>query len=315
MKGPLAAAGPLKKNAVIILNGISLKKKLFYHEYLPVISQLFNVEVHETLSRNDAKALASKFTDKYVDVILAAGGDGTIHQVVNGILTGREDEKNLPAIGIIPIGSGNDFARGAGLKGKIEQTTKILSAFEPRAIDVGLIEFSQQPGGTEKKSAYFINVADIGMGPEVVGKVLSSGRPFGSEVAYYKSILNTFLTYKPMVVRATTPQWDWEGKLRTLAIANGQYYGHGLCIAPDALMDDRMFSVFICGNVSVFDFIMHTGTLKKGKPVLKEEVLYKTATTIEFSSSTPCPIEGDGEILGWLPAKVKLIERQMNFLI
>jgi diacylglycerol kinase (ATP) len=304
-----------KKNAIIVLNGISLKKKVFYHEYLPVISQLLNVEVHETLSKNDAKSLASKFTEKYVDLILAAGGDGTLHQVVNGVLRGREDEKSLPVIGVIPIGSGNDFARGAGLKMNIEHTIKILSAFHVRPIDVGLVEFSQQPGSERKGSAYFINVADIGMGPEVVGKVLRSGRPFGSEVAYYKSILSTFLTYKPMVVKALTAHWAWEGKLRTLAVANGQYYGHGLCIAPDAVMNDRLFSVFICGNVSVFDFIMQTGTLKKGKSVLMEEVFYKTTTSIEFSSESPCPIEGDGEILGWLPAKVKLIERQLDFLI
>jgi len=306
----------VKKDAIIILNGISLKKKLFYHEYLPAISQIFNVEVHETLSKNDAKSLASKFTERYVDVILAAGGDGTLHQVLNGILKGRENESKLPALGVIPIGSGNDFARGAGLKLSVDHTLQILSDFKVRPIDVGLIEFSELPAvQTEKGTAYFINVADIGMGPEVVGNVLRSGRPFGSEVAYYKSILNTFLTYKPMVVRAVTEHWSWEGKLRTLAVANGQYYGHGLCIAPGAIMDDRMFSVFICGNVSVLDFIMHTGTLKKGKNIVMDEVLYKTTTSIEFSSESPCPIEGDGEVLGWLPAKVKMMERQMNFLI
>lgn len=305
-----------KKNAIIILNGISLKKKLFYHDYLPALTPIFNVEVHETLSKNDARSLASKFADKFVDLIIAAGGDGTLHQVVNGILKEREDETTLPAIGVIPIGSGNDFARGAGIKIKPEQNLKILSNFDLRPIDVGLVEYSLQPSSdSEKGYAYFVNVADIGMGPEVVGKVLNSGRPFGSEVAYYKSILNTFLTYKPMVVKAVADHWTWEGKLRTLAVANGQYYGHGLCIAPDAVMNDRQFSVFICGNVSVLDFIMHTGTLKKGRTVVKEEVWYKTATTIEFSSDHPCPIEGDGEILGWLPAKVRMIERQLNFLI
>ncbi|MEX1239145.1 MAG: YegS/Rv2252/BmrU family lipid kinase [Cyclobacteriaceae bacterium] len=305
-----------KKNAVIILNGISLKKKLFYHDYLPALSQIFNVEVHETLSKNDARSLASKFTDKYADLIIAAGGDGTLHQVVNGILKERENEIRLPAIGLIPIGSGNDFARGAGLKIKPEQSLKIFSAFNLRPIDVGFVEYSLQPSrDSEKGYAYFVNVADIGMGPEVVGKVLNSGRPFGSEVAYYKSILTTFLTYRPMIVKARADQWDWEGKLRTLAVANGQYYGHGLCIAPDAVMDDRLFSVFVCGNVSVLDFIMHTGTLKKGKNIVQEEVWYKTATTVEFSSDHPCPIEGDGEILGWLPAKVGMIERQLNFLI
>ena len=305
-----------KKKGIIVLNGISLKKKLFYHEYLPAISRMFDVEVHETLSKNDARMLASKFADKHVDFILSAGGDGTLHQVVNGVLKGRENESRLPLLGVIPIGSGNDFARGATLKISVEHTLKILSAFKPRPVDVGIIEFSTSPrADAERGTAYFINVADIGMGPEVVGKVLSSGRPFGSEVAYYKSIINTFLTYKPMVVKAVTEHWTWEGKLRTLAVANGKYYGHGLCIAPDAQIDDQLFTVFICGNVSVFDFIMQTGTLKKGKNVLIDEVLYKTATAIECSSESPCPIEGDGEILGWLPAKVRLVGRKLNFLL
>jgi YegS/Rv2252/BmrU family lipid kinase len=305
-----------KRNAIVILNGISLKKKLFYHDYLPAISKVFDIEVHETLSKNDARALASKFTDKYPDAILAAGGDGTLNQLVNGVLKGREEASKLPAIGLIPIGSGNDFARGASLKATVENTVRILSAFQPKPIDVGIIEYQSVPnGGPESQSSYFVNVADIGMGPDVVRQVLSSGRPFGSRVAYYKSILNTFLTYKPMVVRAVTPEWTWEGKLRTLAVANGKCYGHGLCIAPDAVMDDRMFSVFICGNVSVFDFMMQTGKLKKGKKVSMEEVLYKTTTQIELTSETPCPIEGDGEVLGWLPARVRMIERQLNFLL
>jgi diacylglycerol kinase (ATP) len=308
--------GTGKKNGVIVLNGLSLKKKLFYQEYLPAISGMYDVEVHETLSKNDARALASKFTDKYVDFILSAGGDGTLHQVVNGVLKGRESENKLPVLGVIPIGSANDFARGATLKVNVEHTLKTLASFAPRPVDVGIVEFSTSPDkGGEKRSAYFINVADIGMGPEVVGKVLSSGRPFGSEVAYYKSIINTFLTYKPMIVKAVTQDWTWEGKLRTLAVANGKYYGHGLCIAPDAQIDDRVFAVFICGNVSVFDFIIHTGSLKKGKNVLIDDVLYKTTKAIDFFSDSPCPIEADGEILGWLPAKVKLIERKLAFLI
>lgn len=304
-----------KKNAVIILNGISLRKKLFYHDYLPVVSKIFNVEVHETLSKNDAGALASKYTEKNIDVILSAGGDGTLHQIVNGVLKGRESARNLPVVGVIPIGSGNDFARGAGLKINHEQILKIFTDYRTKRIDVGQIQYNLHPNGTEKGSSFFINVADMGMGPEVVGKVLSSGRPFGSEVAYYKSILNTFLTYKPMVVKATTDSWSWEGKLRTLAIANGKYYGHGLCIAPDAVLDDRLLSVFICGNVSVLDFIMHTGTLKKSRHIHLPDVLYQTANAIDIESESPCPVEGDGEVLGWLPAKVTISPRQLDFLI
>lgn len=304
-----------KKKAVIILNGISLKKKIFYRDYLPRIAEIMDVEVHETVSRNDARILSSKFTDKGVDAILSAGGDGTLHQIVNGILQGRENEHSLPAVGVIPIGSGNDFFRSSGVKQTADYLLMTLAAFTPRPVDVGHVTFSVSPEGGEERAAYFINVVDMGMGPEVVGKVLSSARPFGSDVAYYKSIIDTFMTYKPMVVKAVTADWSWEGKLRTLAVANGKYYGHGLCIAPEALIDDRMFSVFICGNVSVFDFIMHTSTLRKGRNVLMDEVLYKTATSIRCSSKSPCPIEADGEVLGWLPASIRLIERQLNVLL
>lgn len=312
----MTGTGKGKRRATVILNGISLKKKLFYHEYLPALSEIFEVEVRETLSKNDAKGLASKFADRYVDMIIAAGGDGTVNQVVNGILKGREKEAKLPVVAVIPMGSGNDFARGAGLTCAVQDTLQKLSGFNPHAIDVGLIEFSVHPEDPrEKGTAYFVNVADIGMGPEVVRQVLASGRPFGSAMAYYKSILNTFLKYRPTVVKAVTDDWTWEGKLRTLAVANGGYYGHGLCIAPDARMDDRNFSVFICGDVSMLDFILHSQSLKKGRKVRKDKVQYRKANTIELSSDGPCPIEGDGEILGWLPAKVTMIERQLDFLI
>jgi YegS/Rv2252/BmrU family lipid kinase len=311
----MTAPQSARKNAVVILNGISLKKKLFYHEYLPAISAIFDTQVHETRSKNDARILAARFTERYPDVIIAAGGDGTLSQVVNGILIGREGETKLPSVGLIPIGSGNDFARSAGIKGTA-QTLEKLRSFNQRPVDIGRIEFNEHPDGSGARgSAYFVNVADIGMGPQVVDRVLASGRPFGSSVAYYKSILTTFMKYKPMVVKARAEDWRWEGKVRTLAVANGRFYGHGLCIAPDAKMDDRKFSVFICGDVSVFDFVVHTSALRKGKSINMEQVHYKTATSVEFVSETPCPIEGDGEILGWLPAKVTMMPRQLNFLV
>lgn len=84
-----------KKKAIVILNGISLKKKLFYHEYLPAMSAIFDVEVHETVSKNDARSLASRFTDKSTDLILAAGGDGTLNQVVKSC-TNRRAKSTFP---------------------------------------------------------------------------------------------------------------------------------------------------------------------------------------------------------------------------
>lgn len=303
-----------KKNIVVVLNGISLRKKDFYKTFLPSLSEVANVEVKETLTKNDAVSLASKAADQYVDAVIAAGGDGTLNQVVNGILIGRETASKIPIIGMIPLGSGNDFARTAMVRSDANQIKKLIGNFAPKKIDVGAITFTNsQSQKTELR--YFVNMADIGMGPVVVDKVLKSGRAFGHAAAYYKSIISTFFQYKLVEVEAHTSEWSWKGKLRTLGVGNGKYYGHGMAITPDAILNDRLFHVFICGNVSVFDFIRYTGHLKKGKHINLPEIHYRTTTEISFTSDKQCLIEGDGEILGELPATIRLIDRQLDFLI
>jgi diacylglycerol kinase (ATP) len=302
-----------RKDVVVILNGMSLYKKKFYHDFYPRLSKLCNLRVVETKSKNDAVTLAWKAADDYVDLIIAAGGDGTLHQVVNGVLGGRENETKLPPIGLIPIGSGNDFARTVGIKPNMNQLETLLKNFRPGKINLGHVVFRDEANGTATR--YFINEADIGMGPYVVQKVVSGGRPFGASVSYYQSILSTFLTYKPITVQVKADDWSWEGKIRTLAVANGKYYGHGICIAPDAKVDDDVFSVFICANVSVFTFIRYSSTLKKGKHVRIPKIQYKEATEIRLTSPEHCLIEADGEILGALPATINVFSRKIDFLM
>lgn len=298
----------------IILNGISLKKKFVYHEILPAIKPHYEVEVFETRTQNDAVLLASKAADKHFDVIIAAGGDGTVHQVLNGILEGREGASNLPVLGIIPIGSGNDLARALKLEADTNEFLELLKTQQPRTIDIGKVSYHIDSNSNKQTSRYFVNEVDIGMGPEVVKKVMSSGRPFGPSVAYYLAILSTFITFKPLHARVTTPTWNWEGKIRTLAIANGNYYGHGLCISPDSQPDDGLFGTFICSGVSVFDFIRYSETLKKGKHVRIPEIMYNEAKAIELTSSQTVPVEADGEILGYLPAKIEMLPLHLKVL-
>lgn len=302
-----------KKSVVVVLNGLSLYKKAFYHNFYKPLSAICDLQVVETKSKNDAVLLASKAAENYVDVVIAAGGDGTVHQVVNGVISGRENETKLPAIGLIPIGGGNDFARTVQIKSEPNQLISLLEKFEPKKINVGKVEFTDPDKG--KSLRYFINEADIGMGPYVVEKVVSGGRPFGAAVSYYQSIITTFATYKPMVVQVKAGSWSWEGKVRTLAVANGKYYGHGLCVAPDAKPDDDLFNVFICADVSVFDFIRYSSSLKKGKHIRIPKIQYREATSVQLTSHEPCLIEADGEILGHLPATVSLCETKIDFLI
>jgi len=296
----------------IILNGISLKKKFFYSKILPPLSKLFQVDVFETRTKNDAIGLASKAVDKYYDVLLAAGGDGTLNQVLNGVLQGRENDSKLPVIGVLPIGSGNDFARTLKITTDINALIDKLTSLKYCNVDVGKIQHQSEEEKTE--SSYFINVVDAGMGPEVVSRLANSGRAFGSGVAYYGAILSTFFSYKAMVVEIKTPEWQWKNKLRTVAIGNGKFYGNGLCIAPGAKPDDGIFSSFICGDVSVLEFIWYSTDLKNSKEIVHSKVEYSSAKYIELTAETPCRVEADGELLGFLPATIDILPARIKIL-
>lgn len=296
----------------IVLNGISLEKNRFYKSVLPALQESFDVEVLETRSRNDAVTLSSKAVDKKFDVIVAAGGDGTTHQVINGILEGREHYRDLPTLAVFPVGTGNDFARSLNVVPDVNQLIFLLKNFTPKKLDVGKVEYTNDQGTLGAR--YFVNVADVGMGPEVVKRVLNSDRMFGSSVSYYLAIVTTFVRYKPVPVWVTTPDWKWEGKLRTLAVANGRYYGHGLCIAPDAKTDDNIFETFICGNASVIDFVKYSNAMKKGEHISHPHVTYNKANAVSIQSELPCAVEADGEWLGWLPAKIEMTSVKLNFL-
>jgi diacylglycerol kinase family enzyme len=152
------------------------------------------------------------------------------------------------------------------------------------------------------------------MGPEVLNTMSSGKKRLGSAVAYYVAILSTFWSYRCMRVDIKTSAWQWNNTLRTLAIGNGRFFGSGLCIAPEAKPNDGIFSVFVCGAVSVLDFIRYTNTLKSSGKIIHPKIQYKTAETLEITSETPCRIEADGELLGFLPAKVEVIPGRIKFL-
>lgn len=303
-----SSSGPKPGRIVVVLNGISTQKKFFYNEILPVLKTVANVSVQETRSRNDAVILASKAVEENVDAILAAGGDGTLHQVVNGVLFGREEETNLPAIGLIPIGSANDFARTINARRNPKTLQHLLTDFKPKPVDVGKFTFH------DGSHHYFINIADTGMGPDVAKRINGGKKPLGADAAYYWAILKTFFSYAPTEITVTTEAWSWTGKVRTLALANGKCFGHGLYVAPDALPDDGLFSVFIGGDISVWDFIRYSGRLKKGKIIHHPEIFYRQAKQLTITSPHLLMVEADGELLHPLPVHVEVLEKKLPFL-
>ena len=175
----------------IILNGISRKKKFFYTSIYPSLHQNFKAEVFETQHAQHAIELASNAVNEKFDYILAAGGDGTLNQVLNGALLNQQNESTLPAIGIIPLGTGNDFAKMCDLKPDANQISKLLTRNNPQPTDIGKLICRNENGETITR--YFINVCSLGMGPEAVRRLLKSDRSLGPTITYLKAILKLSL--------------------------------------------------------------------------------------------------------------------------
>ena len=292
---------------VIILNGISRKKKAFYNEILPALSSHFDIEVLETLYAGHAEELAEKAIDQQFDCLLVAGGDGTLNQVVNGVLKSVRLDK--PSIGLIPLGSGNDFARTCSLRWDAEQLIQLLRA-NPTPTDIGMIECVDKGVATTR---YFINECSLGMGPEVVKRLSKSSKRWGPDISYFASILSTFIHHRPQEIQCTTDSWEWKGKARVIAIANGRSFGNGIFIAPAADPGDGLFNSFIAGNLIIWKFLLFLQTLKGKKKINHPAIHYHTLSSAHLSAEAHCELEAEGEIVGSLPATIRILPKRINF--
>lgn len=300
----------MKPHVAIVLNGIAFRKEFFQKKILPAIRTVAEAEVLETQSPNDGIFRTVQALDQGYMLILAAGGDGTVNQVVQEVMSryGRMD--NLPAVGIIPIGSGNDFARTLGIRAEPKSICESLLKWQLIPVDVGRITFL----AADLPPHFFINIADAGMGPEVVKRVLDSGRQWGSVTAYYMAILKTFFTFRPVDLEVRTPLWQWQGRARVVAVANGKYFGHGLCIAPDAQPDDGILHCTIVEDVWVWDFIKQNFRLRSARKIRHPKISYRDAAWVEIHAKQQAFLESDGEWAGSLPVKIDLIRKALRFL-
>ena len=239
---------------LIILNGISHKKKQFYSKILPALQQKFEVTVSETTYAGHALVLAAESITKKFDCVLSAGGDGTLHQVINGILR-KGDQQKIPSIGVIPLGSGNDFATACGLTSDPISIVQLMQANKPKPTDVGKINCWDNNVSEVQK--YFINVCSVGMGPATVKRMEHQPKWMWSDVRYFVSIIQTFLSHRPEPLEIKTEHGNWKGSARVFAIANGKSFGNKIYIAPDALLDDGVFNTFLASDLSLFRFLLY----------------------------------------------------------
>ena len=263
-----------------------------------------------TRRKKHAFELAREAAENGCDYMIAVGGDGTLHEVVNGLLKSSLPARKYPAIGLLPCGSANDFARTAHIPDSIEALLNLIQTHTTQKIDLGQI-LLQQTGEVR----YFINIAGAGLGGEVVQKMEQSSGLLGPGLNYSWHIFAGFIRYIKKEVNCTSGSWKWKGRLLQMAVANGRCFGNALCVAPDARLTDGIFQVTLFGDLSVWDYLKNLSKLKKGVRIDHPEVYYHQAKEIWLESKAPVHIEADGEYVGPAPATLRVLPEAIVFLM
>jgi len=301
------------KKITFIINGKLGNKTKLKERIAQQLGNKFLIEFCHTQHRFHASHVAKISIEHGSEYLIAVGGDGTLNEIINGTMHCEESIRKNVKIGLLPSGTGNDFARTIGMKKSVNQLIDLILNDKIKPIDVGEISYISFDGIL--KTRYFDNIADIGIGGQIVAAVNRSKKRLGATLTFLVYSVFSFLTYRNKHVRVTSEQVTWEGQVVSLCIANGKYFGSGLCIAPDAQVDDGFFRLVIVGDVTLLDFLRHIPHLRRGKHIVHKEVSYHKISSCQFDSlNKDCPIDLDGEFIGYPPIELKNYHRAIQFL-
>jgi YegS/Rv2252/BmrU family lipid kinase len=240
-----------------------------------------------------------------VHQVICVGGDGTLNEVVNGLMALKVEKSKRPQLGYLPLGTASDLAKSVGIETNIENGLRDISSMKGRWVDVGLATFI----GHDRKitSRYFVNVLSLALGGEVVGRVNRSSKSFGGFLTFLWATLATMVTFKKPLIRLQIDgRVDRQFLCWHIAVANGQYQGGGMRIAPDAKVDDGRLRVTVVGDLSWLEVLLNLPRLYNGGIYEVDQVSRYTGRKIEASSKEAVLIDLDGEPVGLLPLKVEI---------
>jgi len=286
--------------AIVIVNPKAGRGKLA--PKLEVAARTRDVDIASTTHPGHATELAQRARASGVDLVIAAGGDGTIHEVVNGLLADGDDA-TVPALGIVSGGSGDDYAKTFAIPDEPSAALELaLSEKAPRIVDAGLITYRTGSGEAER---FFCNIAEVGIGPEVVDRASRMPRRLGGAV-YFAGFCLTLPVYKRRTAQIGMDDKAYDGPLTNLVVAIGQVFGGGMRVAPQADPSDALFDVQIQFG-SKWDYVAGIAKVYRGTHLPHPRIREERAAHVEITCEPPALIEADGEVLGHTPATFSLL--------
>jgi YegS/Rv2252/BmrU family lipid kinase len=270
-------------------------------------------EVATTTRPLEATEIAERAVRQSRPVIVAVGGDGTLNEVVNGLFHNGAPLPTSTRLAMLPTGTGGDFRRTMRIPLDAKAAIEIIVQGVPRRLDAGCVTYQNADGSIGVR--HFINIADAGLGGEVVHRVNNGGKKLGG--ATFK-----LATQRPLLVNSNKQMHivvDGEAHdlvAQQVVVANCQYFGGGMRMAPNASPTDGVFDVILIGDAGRIESIRGIGRLTRGTHLdehnPKMQVMY--GKRIEVTSDKKVRIDLDGEDPGFLPALFEIQPSSIEFI-
>ncbi len=254
------------------------------------------VVVRETKAAGDGETMAKLAIEEGFETIIAAGGDGTINEVVNGI---GESEVTF---GILPVGTMNVFALELGIPvNDLEKGWEVVEAGHTRDIDL--------PRANDE---FFVQLAGVGLDAEVVGQVTPDQKKVLGPVSYVLSLAQVAARKPPLIHLRAGDGTEREGCF--LLVGNGRFYGGPVELFPDAKPDDGLLDVVLFKNQSHWDVLRYLHAIAFGSHPELPDVEYFQTAGLQVSSETDVPVELDGDLAGSVPFEFGFAKRKLRVL-
>ena len=270
-------------------------------------------EIMFTKAVNHAIEITKIAIDKGFRNFIAIGGDGTLNEIVNGIFSQSQIEPSVFKIGMIPVGTGNDWCRMFNIPFDYQKAVDIIIGGTTFIQDIGKVSYQKD---NEIKERFFINVTGLGYDAMVAEKTnAQKARGKGGKFSYFLNIFTSLFYYKDEKISITTESKIIKTVLFSMNVGICKYNGGGMMQLPNAIADDGLLDITIIQKVSKLDLIKNIKKLYDGNITKHPKVISFQATTVNINSDHKIYIEADGESLGHGPFTFSILPKALKVIV
>ncbi|RBW69396.1 diacylglycerol/lipid kinase family protein [Bacillus taeanensis] len=289
------------KKAAIILNPAAGKKQLvkMLEEIKAILKSAYHLKIYETKTKGDGAALVKELAADH-DLIIGAGGDGTIYELINAL----SSLKKRPTFAVLPGGTCNDFSRALGLPQNPLKAAEHIVKGKTEAIDIG-----------KSNTNYFSNFWGIGMITSISEQISSAVKENFGRLAYYLSTLQNLKDITPFQLTVKSDSFTFNDQAVMMLVSNGPFIGGMRTFFSHNNIQDGKFDVLIIKERSLESFFSLVRSKFTNTPNLHDDLIYFQTNTLKVQAFPEQQIDCDGERQFFTPSSIELLSKHLNVIV